>query len=61
MTRGDQRERAREKSQKKAVGQNKGTQLPDGMSLAQKKHADAEIMRLKQLKAQQEREQAGSK
>lgn len=37
MTRGDQRERAREKSRKEQDKKNKGTQLPDGMSLAQKK------------------------
>jgi hypothetical protein len=37
MTRGDQRERAREKNLKKKVSQAKGTSLPEGMSLAQKK------------------------
>lgn len=37
MTRGDQRERAREKALKKKTTQVKGTSLPEGMTLAQKK------------------------
>ena len=50
MTRGNQREQAREKNLKKQQGQ-KQSGLPEGMTLAQKKILDAEIMRQKQLKA----------
>lgn len=37
MTRGNQRELAREKAVKKNASKNKGTSLPEGMTLAQKK------------------------
>ncbi len=37
MTRGDQRERARERNQKKQSGTKKGTQLDGGLTLAQKR------------------------
>lgn len=51
MTRGNQREQARERNLKKQAAQ-KGTSLPEGMTLAQKKIMDAEIMRQKQMKTQ---------
>ncbi len=50
MTRGNQRDLAREKNLKKN-SKNKGTILLDGMTLAQKKALDAEIMRQKQEKS----------
>jgi hypothetical protein len=56
MTRGDQRERARERNSKKNVGKNSGTQLPEGVNLAQKKALDAEIMRQKQQKTPLEKQ-----
>ncbi len=37
MTRGDQRERDRAKNLKKQQQEKKGTSLPEGMTLAQKK------------------------
>lgn len=37
MTRGDQRERDRAKNLKKQQQEKKGTSLPDGMTVAQKK------------------------
>lgn len=37
MTRGNQRDLAREKNAKKNSEKSKGTTLPEGMSLAQKK------------------------
>jgi hypothetical protein len=60
MTRGNQRELAREKNLKKQQSQKGGTSVPEGMTLAQKKIMDAEIMRQKQLKTQATKE-AGDK
>lgn len=37
MTRGDQRERDRAKNLKKQQSEKKGTTLPEGMTVAQKK------------------------
>jgi hypothetical protein len=56
MTRGNQRDLARERKLKKDSQKAKSTELPEGMSLAQKKakylfsyyFSDAEIMRQKQ-------------
>ena len=56
MTRGNQRELAREKNIKKQQQNKKGTELPEGMTLAQKKMLDAEIMRQKQAKALAEKQ-----
>jgi len=49
MTRGNQRDKAREKAQKKAAAQNKGPK-ESGASLEARKFRDAEIMREKQEK-----------
>ncbi|RUP46794.1 hypothetical protein BC936DRAFT_146517 [Jimgerdemannia flammicorona] len=46
MTRGNQRERDREKALKKA--QNSGKKREDGKTVLQRKETDAEIMRKKQ-------------
>jgi hypothetical protein len=57
MTRGNQRELARQKNAKKQVGKGKGAAeqgANKGASLEQRKHRDAEIMRQKQLKKQAE-------
>lgn len=61
MTRGNQRELAREKNIKKQKSQKGGTQLPEGTSLAQKKTLDADIMRQKQAKALAEKQQQQEK
>ncbi|OMH84100.1 putative SERF-like protein [Zancudomyces culisetae] len=58
MTRGNQRDLAREKNRKKLEKLAKG-QKKDDISLTSRKERDAEIMRQKQLKKQQEKE-AGS-
>lgn len=55
MTRGNQRDQAREKNQKKAADKDKG-QRDDGLSHAQRKEKDAENMRLKQAQAQAKKE-----
>ena len=47
MTRGNQRDLARAKTQKKLAEEGKG-QRKDGKSLTQAKESDAEIMRKKQ-------------
>jgi len=49
MTRGNQREKAREKNQKKQAAMNKGSK-ESGAKLEERKHRDAEIMRAKQEK-----------
>ena len=55
MTRGNQRDLAREKNQKKLQEQAKKKAVADGgMSLEQRKARDAEIMRLKQEKKLEE-------
>jgi len=58
MTRGNQRELAREKNQKKqqALSKNKGGKdknTTQGLTLEQRKQRDADVMRLKQQKALQ--------
>jgi len=50
MTRGNQRDRDREKAQKKAA-QQKGKQGVSGSQMQRDKEAAAEIMRQKQVKA----------
>jgi len=54
MTRGNQRDLAREKAAKKAKGSKKDAASQEGnkgMSLEARKQRDAEVMRLKQEKA----------
>ncbi|XP_046662132.1 modifier of protein aggregation 4 [Homalodisca vitripennis] len=58
MTRGNQRELAREKNQKKQQEINKKKAANDknsnkGMTLEQRKQRDADMMRMKQQKAMQ--------
>jgi len=53
MTRGNQREKAREKNQKKQAAAAKGSK-ESGTKLEERKHRDAEIMRAKQEKKQAE-------
>jgi hypothetical protein len=59
MTRGNQRDQAREKNLKKLSDKEKG-QRDDGMSHAQRKEKDAEAMRLKQLAAEAKKSSGGS-
>ncbi|XP_008403022.1 small EDRK-rich factor 2-like [Poecilia reticulata] len=51
MTRGNQRELARQKAAKKQTEQSKGKRNEDGLSAAARKQRDAEIMQQKQKKA----------
>ncbi|XP_054626192.1 small EDRK-rich factor 2 [Dunckerocampus dactyliophorus] len=51
MTRGNQRELARQKNAKKANESGKGKRGDDGLSAAARKQRDAEIMQQKQKKA----------
>ncbi|XP_035485034.1 small EDRK-rich factor 2 [Scophthalmus maximus] len=51
MTRGNQRELARQKNAKKATDHGKGKRGDDGLSAAARKQRDAEIMQQKQKKA----------
>ncbi|XP_012706387.1 small EDRK-rich factor 2 [Fundulus heteroclitus] len=51
MTRGNQRELARQKAAKKQTEQTKGKRNEDGLSAAARKQRDAEIMQQKQKKA----------
>ncbi|KAL2088568.1 hypothetical protein ACEWY4_015467 [Coilia grayii] len=51
MTRGNQRELARQKNAKKQGDQTKGKRQEDGLSAAARKQRDAEIMQQKQKKA----------
>ncbi|KAM9366369.1 small EDRK-rich factor 2-like [Symphorus nematophorus] len=51
MTRGNQRELARQKNAKKSNEQSKGKRSDDGLSAAARKQRDAEIMQQKQKKA----------
>jgi len=62
MTRGDQRERDREKNRKKLEKGTKGKN-ESGTAYLKKKEADAVIMRQKQQKAQEKKteEAAGTK
>ncbi|XP_059808667.1 small EDRK-rich factor 2 [Hypanus sabinus] len=48
MTRGNQRELARQKNAKKANEQNKRKRKDDGLSAAARKQRDAQIMQQKQ-------------
>ena len=62
MTRGNQRELARQKNQKKLQEKSKGSSANakdgnKGLSLEERKHRDAEMMRLKQLKAEEKKTQ----
>jgi len=58
MTRGNQRDLAREKNQKKLAAQKKPKE--SGSSLAKKKEQDAVALREKQLKKEQEKAAAGA-
>ncbi|CAG0915406.1 unnamed protein product [Notodromas monacha] len=65
MTRGNQRELARQKNIKKSQDQKKSQTSSDkganrGMTLEERKHRDAELMREKQKKAL-EKQQGGGK
>ncbi|XP_056134876.1 small EDRK-rich factor 2 [Lampris incognitus] len=51
MTRGNQRELARQKNAKKQGDQSKGKRNEDGLSAAARKLRDAEIMQQKQKKS----------
>ncbi|XP_013865879.1 small EDRK-rich factor 2 [Austrofundulus limnaeus] len=51
MTRGNQRELARQKNAKKQTETHKGKRNEDGLSAAARKQRDAEIMQQKQKKA----------
>ncbi|XP_007254546.1 small EDRK-rich factor 2 [Astyanax mexicanus] len=51
MTRGNQRELARQKNAKKQTDQSKGKRNEDGLSAAARKQRDAEIMQQKQKKS----------
>ncbi|XP_053175433.1 small EDRK-rich factor 2 [Scomber japonicus] len=51
MTRGNQRELARQKNAKKQTDSGKGKRGDDGLSAAARKQRDAEIMQQKQKKA----------
>ncbi|XP_062298867.1 small EDRK-rich factor 2 [Scomber scombrus] len=51
MTRGNQRELARAKNAKKQTDHGKGKRGDDGLSAAARKQRDAEIMKQKQMKA----------
>ncbi|XP_022055246.1 small EDRK-rich factor 2 [Acanthochromis polyacanthus] len=51
MTRGNQRELARQKAAKKQTENSKGKRSDDGLSAAARKQRDAEIMQQKQKKA----------
>ncbi|XP_044765076.1 putative SERF-like protein [Coccinella septempunctata] len=53
MTRGNQRELARAKNQKKVQEQSKGKR-GDGLTVEQRKFRDAEVMREKQRKKEEE-------
>ena len=56
MTRGNQRDLARAKNQKKQVEmqKKKNASEKNGLSLQERKHRDAELMREKQRKKEQE-------
>ncbi|XP_048828549.1 small EDRK-rich factor 2-like [Brienomyrus brachyistius] len=51
MTRGNQRELARQKNAKKQMDHTKGKRGEDGLSAAARKQRDAEIMQQKQKKS----------
>ncbi|PNF35475.1 putative SERF-like protein [Cryptotermes secundus] len=65
MTRGNQRELARQKNQKKQQEQQKRKSSNDkdsnkGLTLEQRKQRDADLMRQKQMKAQNKDQAAAS-
>ncbi|XP_041966821.1 small EDRK-rich factor 2 [Alosa sapidissima] len=60
MTRGNQRELARQKNAKKQNENGKGKRNDDGLSAAARKQRDAEIMQQKQ-KAANDKKEPGSK
>jgi hypothetical protein len=59
MTRGNQRDLARERNAKKLSDKDKGSR-EDGLSHAQRKEKDAEAMRLKQVAAEAKKAGQGS-
>ncbi|KAG0348155.1 hypothetical protein BG004_005902 [Podila humilis] len=61
MTRGNQRDKDREKAQKKLAQQNKGKKNPDGISHTKRAESDAEIMRAKQAAKEAAKTGASSK
>ncbi|XP_048887437.1 small EDRK-rich factor 2-like [Brienomyrus brachyistius] len=56
MTRGNQRELARQKNAKKQNDMTKGKRNEDGLSAAARKQRDAEIMQQKQKKANEKQD-----
>ncbi|XP_026474352.1 putative SERF-like protein [Ctenocephalides felis] len=62
MTRGNQRDLARAKNQKKQaeLAKKKSSTDKNGMTFEQRKHRDAELMREKQRKKEQEAAAASS-
>lgn len=59
MTRGNQRELARQKNAKKQNDHPKGKKSEDGLSAAARKQRDAEIMQQKQKKASEKGDPKG--
>ncbi|XP_051557177.1 small EDRK-rich factor 2-like [Myxocyprinus asiaticus] len=59
MTRGNQRELARQKNAKKQNEHGKGKRNEDGLSSAARKQRDAEIMQQKQKKANEKTDSKG--
>ncbi|XP_052007881.1 small EDRK-rich factor 2 [Xyrauchen texanus] len=59
MTRGNQRELARQKNAKKQNDQGRGKRNEDGLSAAARKQRDAEIMQQKQKKASEKPDSKG--
>ncbi|XP_005300702.1 small EDRK-rich factor 2 [Trachemys scripta elegans] len=57
MTRGNQRELARQKHMKKQTDSGKGKRRDDGLSAAARKQRDSEIMQQKQKQASEKKEQ----
>ncbi|KAL1775221.1 small EDRK-rich factor 2, partial [Sigmodon hispidus] len=57
MTRGNQREFARQKNMKKQRDSVMGKRLDDGLSAATPKERDSEIMQQKQKKANEKKEE----
>ncbi|KAM6119566.1 small EDRK-rich factor 2 [Pterocles gutturalis] len=56
MTRGNQRELARQKNLKKQTDSGKGKRRDDGLSAAARKQRDSEIMQQKQKKADEKKD-----
>uniref|UniRef100_A0A671PQU8 Small EDRK-rich factor 2-like n=1 Tax=Sinocyclocheilus anshuiensis TaxID=1608454 RepID=A0A671PQU8_9TELE len=59
LTRGNQRELARQKNAKKQNDQTKGKKKEDGLSASARKQRDAEIMQQKQKKANEKGDPKG--